>query len=87
MFYEPAAHIDAVAPTPLLLIVAKNDNLCPTDIAVAAYERAGHPKELVMIDGGHFDAYTGTGFEQSSLPAVAWFSRHLLGAAPAGAAH
>jgi fermentation-respiration switch protein FrsA (DUF1100 family) len=86
MFYEPMAHIEAAAPTPLLFIVAKADDLTHTDLAVDAYERASEPKKLVMIDGGHFDAYTGTGFEQSSPPAVEWFVQHLLGAVPAGAA-
>jgi hypothetical protein len=69
-----------------MLVVAKNDVLTPTDLAVAAYERASEPKKLVMIDGGHFDAYTGTGFEQSSTPALAWFTEHLSAAVPVGAA-
>jgi len=29
---------------------------------------------------GHFDAYTGTPFEQSSAAAADWFSTHLLAA-------
>ena len=38
--YNPAANIHLIAPTPLLMVVAKYDTLTPTDLAVAAYERA-----------------------------------------------
>jgi hypothetical protein len=36
------------------------------------------PKKLVMVDGGHFDAYTGAGFEVSSGAARDWFVQHLI---------
>ena len=45
-------------------------------LAIAAYEKAHQPKELVILPGGHFDAYT-VGFEASSGPARDWFVRHL----------
>ncbi len=84
--YNPAANIHRVSPTPLLMIVAGNDTLTPTDLAVAAYERALEPKSLVIMEGGkHFDAYTEPGLSQSAPPAVAWFERHLMGRQPAHA--
>ncbi|WP_261300579.1 hypothetical protein [Paenibacillus andongensis] len=58
-------------------MVAKNDFITPTDLALAAYEQALEPKKLVLIPGGHFDPYTQY-FDQSSSAAVEWFKTHLL---------
>jgi fermentation-respiration switch protein FrsA (DUF1100 family) len=63
---EPAHHIHHISPTPLLMTVAENDILTPTDIAIAAYMRALEPKQLNMLPGGHFDGYTGPNFEQNA---------------------
>ncbi len=75
--YNPGANIHLISPTPLLMLVASNDTLTPTDLAVAAYERALEPKSLVIMRGHHFDAYTEPGLSQSAPPAVEWFKRHL----------
>ncbi len=76
--YNPAANIHRISPTPLLMLVASNDTLTPTDLAVAAYEQAREPKSLVIMQGRHFDAYTEPGLSQSAPPAVEWFKRYLL---------
>jgi hypothetical protein len=34
------------------------------------------PKKLVILPGGHFDAYV-KGFEAASVPARDWFTQHL----------
>ena len=75
--YSPAADIHRISPTPLRIVVACNDVLTPTDLAVAAYERAREPKSLVILKGAHFDAYVEPGFTESSAAAVEWFSQHL----------
>lgn len=74
--YEPGAYIGLISPTPLLLIVAVKDHLAVSDLAIAAYERAFEPKKLVMLPGGHFDAYVEE-FDQSFEPARDWFRAHL----------
>jgi fermentation-respiration switch protein FrsA (DUF1100 family) len=74
--YEPAIWVSGVSPTPLLIIVALNDTITVTDLALVAYERALQPKKLVTIPGGHFDPYLGQ-FPKSSEAAVAWFKEHL----------
>ena len=74
--YEPVTYLPYISPTPLLLAVAEGDHLVPVELAIAAYERAHQPKELVILPGGHFDAYT-VGFDASSGPARDWFVRHL----------
>ena len=75
--YEPGAYIGAISPTPLLMVVAAQDHLAVSDIALQAYGQAAEPKRLELLRGGHFDAYTGPGFEQASSAACDWFAQHL----------
>jgi len=74
--YEPAAQIEHISPTPLLMLVARQDAVTPTDLALRAYQRALEPKRLVFLPGGHFDAYVEQ-FELSSSTACDWFVQHL----------
>jgi fermentation-respiration switch protein FrsA (DUF1100 family) len=74
--YEPGTYLPRVSPTPLLMLVAEADHLTPAHLAIDAYEQARQPKELVILPGGHFDAYV-AGFERASGPARDWFVRHL----------
>jgi len=74
--YEPASYIAHIAPTPLLMLPARNDVLTPTELAIGAYEKAREPKKLRLLPGGHFDAYV-KGFDVSSGPARDWFLEHL----------
>ena len=74
--YEPGAWIGRVSPTPLLLVVALDDTITVTDLALAAYERALEPKRLELVPGGHFDPYLSR-FTHSSRAALEWFGAHL----------
>jgi len=74
--YEPGTYVQWVSPTPLMIVVAAGDHLTPADLALAAYERALEPKELVLLPGGHFDAYV-EDFEAASGAARDWFVEHL----------
>jgi uncharacterized protein len=74
--YEPIAYISRISPTPLLMVVAREDHLTPAHLAIDAYERAREPKRLVILPTGHFDAYV-DGFEGASAPARDWFVEHL----------
>lgn len=74
--YEPGAWIARVSPTPLLMIVAAEDRVTVTDLALVAYERALEPKKLTLIPGGHFDPYVSE-FPRASSAALAWFREHL----------
>jgi uncharacterized protein len=76
--YEPGSYIARISPTPLLMLVARNDVLTPTELAIAAYENAREPKKLVILPGGHFDAYV-DGYDHSMPPARDWFLEHLSG--------
>jgi hypothetical protein len=75
--YEPGSYIARIAPTPLLMIVATNDFITPTDIALDAYARALHPKKLLMVDGGHYVCYREK-FQWASNASADWYREHLL---------
>ena len=74
--YEPGAHMEFISPTPLLMLVADNDTITPTDLALAAYARALEPKQLLMLPGDHFVPYQ-RAFERASSAARDWFVQHL----------
>jgi fermentation-respiration switch protein FrsA (DUF1100 family) len=60
------------------MVVAPNDRLVAGEVACEAYETALHPKKIVLVPGGHFEAYVGRGFEISSGAARDWFVEHLI---------
>jgi len=75
--YEPAAYLPGITPTPLLMIVGRDDGLTGGNLAAAAYETAAEPKRIVFLPGDHFAAYTGDGFATASAAARDWFLEHL----------
>lgn len=74
--YEPGSYIDKIAPTPLLMLVAKQDVVSMTDEQVQAFNQAGEIKKIVLFDGGHFDAYI-KAFTTTAETAASWFEEHL----------
>lgn len=77
--YLPGAYLRLIAPTPLLMCVAQGDHLTPAKLAIEGFEQAREPKKLVILPGGHFDAYV-KGFEKSSGVQIDFFREHLIGA-------
>ncbi|RQY31237.1 alpha/beta hydrolase [Burkholderia stagnalis] len=76
---EPGQYVARISPAPLLMIVADQDWLTPTDLCLQAWQTALEPKQLLMINGGHFTPYV-EHFEATSRAAAQWFERHLSGA-------
>ncbi|NUT45693.1 MAG: alpha/beta hydrolase [Saccharothrix sp.] len=76
VLYEPGGWIARISPKPLMMIVETGETVVPADLQLAAFERALAPKELVLLPGGHFDAYK-VHFEESSGAALSWFQTHL----------
>jgi hypothetical protein len=76
MEYEPDSYIQRISPTPFMMLVASGDHLTVVDEALATYNRALEPKKLVILPGGHFDAYV-KGFDLASSAARDWFVQHL----------
>lgn len=75
--YEPGSYISRISPTPLLMLVANNDTVAPCQLALDAYEEAHEPKEIRVLPGGHFDVYTGPGFQECAAAAQGHFVKHL----------
>jgi fermentation-respiration switch protein FrsA (DUF1100 family) len=62
---------------PTLFVVATEDNLAATSIALAAHERAAGPKELELVVGHHFTGYSGASLEHCAAVELAFYLRHL----------
>jgi fermentation-respiration switch protein FrsA (DUF1100 family) len=75
--YDFAAHVHHISPAPLLMTVADNDTLTPTDLALKAYSQALEPKELQLLPGGHFDGYSGPNFERNAGRQVEFLKKTL----------
>jgi fermentation-respiration switch protein FrsA (DUF1100 family) len=78
MFWEhdTAGCVEKISPTPLLMIVEDRDTLAAVDHALDAYNRALEPKKLLILSGGHFDAYV-RDQEVTAAAARDWFVEHL----------
>ncbi|MFC3395824.1 alpha/beta hydrolase [Brenneria rubrifaciens] len=77
--YEPGGYVGRIAPVPLLMIIGRRDDLASAELALETYAQALEPKQLLLLQGGHFAPYDEE-FVQASSAAVDWFSRHLTGA-------
>ncbi|MEM8534291.1 MAG: alpha/beta hydrolase, partial [Chloroflexota bacterium] len=75
--YEPAIYIERISPKPLLMVVADQDTVTLTDLALQAYNNALEPKRLVLISGEHWTSYVDQ-FEKASTVAREWFVEHLM---------
>jgi hypothetical protein len=74
--YDALSFAHLVSPTPLLMIVAGDDEITPTDLALDAYNRALEPKKLHVIAGDHYRPYL-EAFDESSDVAREWFVARL----------
>jgi uncharacterized protein len=77
MDYDPTAYIHLISPTPLLMVIASEDIVTPTEQEKKAFSRAREPKKLVVVPGRHFDAYHGPKHMQFFTPQLEWFQQHL----------
>ncbi len=76
MEYEPITFMHRISPTPLLMIIAADDVVAIADLALTAYHQALEPKKLLILRGGHYEAYVEQ-FDQASSAARDWFVEHL----------
>jgi uncharacterized protein len=75
--YEPGSFIERVSPTPLLMILGDDDQVCLTATQLAAFNRAHEPKKLKLLHSGHYDVYWRK-FDDAAEAACAWFQEHLI---------
>jgi hypothetical protein len=81
--YDPIEAMPQIS-SPLLMLVAADDDVCHSDLQVLAYRRAPQPKRLHVVQGGHFSFYEET-FPEAAAVASAWLSEHLHDQAEANA--
>jgi dipeptidyl aminopeptidase/acylaminoacyl peptidase len=75
--FRPLDVVARVAPRALLFIAATLDPTCPVEHSELAYEAAGSPKRLVVIDSTeHYGTYV-KHMDRIIDEATAWFDRHL----------
>lgn len=75
--YKPLDVIDRIAPRALLLIGARDDDLCKIEGYEKLYERAREPKKFVVLPITHYEIYSGKWLDESSHLAREWFERFL----------
>jgi fermentation-respiration switch protein FrsA (DUF1100 family) len=75
--HNPEAFVKHISPTPLLITVLTEDDLAPADLALRAFNKAREPKELQMLEGGHFDCYAGRHFERNAATQTAFLKKWL----------
>ena len=76
--YNPTAPIDLIAPTPLLMIAAEQDQIVPIALVRTAFERAGEPKRLLTLPCSHTAVYATEPFlSQAADAAIDWLRTHL----------
>jgi uncharacterized protein len=75
--YKPLEVIDRIASRALLLIGARDDDLCKIEGYEKLYERAREPKKLVVLPITHYEIYSGKWLGESSRLAREWFERFL----------
>jgi hypothetical protein len=63
------------------MILAKPDKISSSDLIRDAFARAGEPKRLLEVEGGHYSVYPwsrGQSAEPAGRAATDWFVDHLL---------
>ena len=76
--YVPTASIELISPTPLLMVLAEQDSIIPVELARAAFDRAGDPKNLLVLPCGHFEVYeTEPWFSDAVSSMVEWYTKYL----------
>lgn len=75
--YNPQFYVPLISNTPLLMIIASHDIITPTEDEKKTFKLAKTVKKLIVVQGGHFDAYQGLTFEKFCQPAVDWFRQYL----------
>lgn len=75
--FAPEKLVHRISPTPLLIIHGKADPVVDYQEALKVYERAGDPKELLLIDEGIHQLLLGETGEKTALAILQWLNRYL----------
>lgn len=75
--YNPGQYLSKITTTPLLFIVADEDKVNSSQVAINTFEQTVAPKKLVMILGDHFSPYLER-FTEAATAAVEWYKNTLF---------
>jgi pimeloyl-ACP methyl ester carboxylesterase len=76
LHFSPERWVDTISPRAVMVIAAPTDTIVPTDEALAAFNRCGPPKELVLLppDVSHWAIYE---HPLVAEKATKWYRQHL----------
>ena len=75
--FNPVSSIHWIAPRPLLVIAAENDNLLPLEVVKSSFDNAGEPKKLIVLPILHFDIYADPWLSKAASAAIDWLNQYL----------
>ncbi|MBI3966522.1 MAG: alpha/beta fold hydrolase [Chloroflexi bacterium] len=75
--YRPEDVVDRISPRPLLLIHTEDDVIVPVDESRKLFERAGEPKQLVVLPGHHYSVYLPPLYDEVTRLSLEWLQQHL----------
>lgn len=75
--FRPEDYVGAIAPRAAMFIATEGDAVTPEDQMIRLYEKAGHPKKLILQkETSHYKAYSQY-FDRVTPQIIDWFNRHL----------
>ena len=74
--HDITQYLKRISPTPLLIILAAEDQISPTDLQLEAYNQAYESKKVVVIPGDHYRVYL-ENFDRFSSEAIVRSKKHL----------
>jgi len=78
MDFKPVAVVDRISPRAAMWICAGLDTLLPIEHSIMMYEKAGEPKDLLIIENAeHHALYSGEFFERVMAASEDWFNCYL----------
>ena len=76
--FVPERHLPYPSHTPVLFIHAGADRMVPVEESRSMWQRAGEPKELIVIpDIGHHEVHSGEPFERTIRHIDEWLIAHM----------
>lgn len=76
--FRPDEVVHKISPRPILFIVAGNDGLCLNELTRELYDRAGEPKEWVVLEGlEHYETYAPEHLPRTIEATLDWFQEWL----------
>jgi dipeptidyl aminopeptidase/acylaminoacyl peptidase len=75
--YRPIDYVAKIGTRPTLFLTVCDDEIVPTEQAVALYEAALEPKQLHIFQDSHHGMYEGESLTKAGHLAVSWFNEYL----------